>query len=72
MPVRKPGKLPGETHSFAYELEYGEDALEIHVSDIQPGQRVLIVDDLAATGGTVDACCKLIEKKGAEVVACVS
>ncbi len=70
VPVRKPGKLPGETHTFQYELEYGEDSLEIHVDGIKEGQRVLIVDDLLATGGTVDACSKLIERTGAEVVAC--
>ena len=70
VPVRKPGKLPGETHCFHYELEYGEDSLELHVDDIKPGQRVLVVDDLLATGGTVDACCQLIEKTGAKVVAC--
>lgn len=70
VPVRKPGKLPGETHCFQYELEYGEDSLEMHVDGIQPGQRVLVVDDLLATGGTVDACCKLIERTGAEVAAC--
>lgn len=70
VPVRKPGKLPGETHTHSYDLEYGQDSLEIHVDGIKSGQRVLIVDDLLATGGTVDACCKLIEKMGAEVVAC--
>lgn len=70
VPVRKPGKLPSETHRFQYELEYGEDSLEIHVDGIEEGQRVLVVDDLLATGGTVDACCKLIEKTGAEVFAC--
>lgn len=70
VPVRKPGKLPGETHCFQYELEYGEDSLEIHVDCVKEGQRVLIVDDLLATGGTVDACCKLIERTGASVVAC--
>lgn len=70
VPVRKPGKLPGETHSHSYALEYGEDSLEIHIDDIKPGQRVLVVDDLLATGGTIDACCKLIEKTGAQVEAC--
>lgn len=70
VPVRKPGKLPGETHSHSYALEYGEDSLEIHINDIKPGKRVLIVDDLLATGGTIDACCKLIEKTGAQVEAC--
>ena len=71
VPVRKPGKLPCDTHAFHYELEYGQDALEIHVDGIEPGQRILIVDDLLATGGTVEACCKLVEKSGAEVVGCV-
>ena len=70
VPVRKPGKLPGETHCFQYELEYGEDALEMHVDGVEKGQRVLVVDDLLATGGTVDACCQLIQQTGAEVVAC--
>ncbi len=70
VPVRKPGKLPGETHRFEYDLEYGSDSLEIHVDGVEKGQRVLVVDDLLATGGTVDACCKLIERTGAEVVAC--
>jgi adenine phosphoribosyltransferase len=67
VPVRKPGKLPYRTHSFRYELEYGSDTLHIHVDGIAPGQRVLIVDDLLATGGTVEACCRLVEKAGAEV-----
>jgi len=70
VPVRKPGKLPGETHSHSYALEYGEDSLEIHIDDIKPGQRVLVVDDLLATGGTIEACCELIEKTGAKVEAC--
>jgi adenine phosphoribosyltransferase len=70
VPVRKPGKLPSRTHQFNYDLEYGQDSLEIHVDGIEPGQRVLIVDDLLATGGTVEACCKLVEKSGAEVVGC--
>ncbi|MDG2381028.1 MAG: adenine phosphoribosyltransferase [Pirellulaceae bacterium] len=70
VPVRKPGKLPFQTHAFEYELEYGSDKLEIHVDGLEAGQRVLIVDDLLATGGTIDACCKLVEKNGAEVVSC--
>lgn len=70
VPIRKPGKLPFETHAFRYELEYGTDALEMHVDGIQAGQRVLVVDDLLATGGTIEACCKLVERNGAEVVAC--
>lgn len=69
-PVRKPGKLPGETHLISYALEYGEDSLEIHSDGVQCDQRVLIVDDLLATGGTVDACCRLVERIGAKVVGC--
>lgn len=70
VPVRKPGKLPHDTHAFEYDLEYGTDKLEIHVDGIESGQKVLIVDDLLATGGTVDACCKLVERAGAEIVSC--
>ncbi len=70
VPIRKPGKLPFDTHAFHYELEYGSDTLEMHVDGVQPGQRVLVMDDLLATGGTVDACCKLLEKSGATVVGC--
>lgn len=70
VPIRKPGKLPFETHAFHYELEYGTDSLEMHVDGIQAGQRVLVVDDLLATGGTIEACCKLVERNGAHVVAC--
>src|SRR5262245_10924991 len=62
VPVRKPGKLPFDTHAFHYELEYGTDTLEMHIDGVAAGQRVLIVDDLLATGGTVDACCRLVEK----------
>jgi adenine phosphoribosyltransferase len=70
VPIRKPGKLPFDTHAFHYELEYGTDTLEMHVDGVGPGQRVLVVDDLLATGGTVQACCKLLERCGASVVAC--
>lgn len=70
VPIRKPGKLPFDTHSFHYELEYGTDSLEIHVDGVSPGQRVLLVDDLLATGGTMQACCSLIERAGAEVAGC--
>ncbi|MCA9214992.1 MAG: adenine phosphoribosyltransferase [Planctomycetales bacterium] len=70
VPIRKPGKLPFETHAFHYELEYGTDTLEMHVDGIDEGQNVLIVDDLLATGGTIEACCKLVEKNGANVVGC--
>jgi adenine phosphoribosyltransferase len=68
VPVRKPGKLPFDTHAFHYELEYGKDTLEMHIDGVKPGQRVLVVDDLLATGGTVGACCRLIEKSGATIV----
>ena len=70
VPIRKPGKLPAETLAYSYELEYGTDTLEIHADAIQPGGRVLVVDDLLATGGTVEACCRLVEKAGATVVGC--
>lgn len=69
VPVRKPGKLPSETASFRYGLEYGFDELEIHDDAICSGDRVAIVDDLLATGGTVNAACKLIEQQGGKVVA---
>jgi len=68
VPIRKPGKLPGETISYEYDLEYGTDSLQIHKDAIKPGQRVAILDDLLATGGTVVATCKLIEELGGEVV----
>jgi len=70
VPVRKPGKLPFDTYSFHYELEYGTDTLEIHRDGIRPGQRVLLVDDLLATGGTIEACCHLVEQSQASVVGC--
>ena len=65
--LRKPGKLPAETVSVSYDLEYGTDSLEMHTDSILPDQRVLIVDDLLATGGTAEAAIKLIEKAGGEV-----
>lgn len=68
IPVRKPGKLPAKTHRRAYTLEYGADALELHVGAIGPGDRVLLVDDLLATGGTMQACAELVGDTGAEVV----
>lgn len=68
VPVRKPGKLPAETVKFEYSLEYGKDALEIHKDAIEPGMKVLVIDDLLATGGTVSATAQLIEKLGGEVV----
>ena len=70
VPVRKPGKLPFDRHSFRYDLEYGSDTLEMHVDGVPPGARVLVVDDLLATGGTVGACVKLLEKTGANIIAC--
>lgn len=70
VPVRKPGKLPHDTHSHAYDLEYGSDTLEIHADALQAGDRVLIVDDLLATGGTILACLKLLENFDVEVVEC--
>ena len=66
-PVRKPGKLPHKTASESYELEYGTDTIEMHVDAVKPGQRVLVVDDLLATGGTMAAACRLVEKLGGEV-----
>ena len=68
IPVRKPGKLPGETISIAYDLEYGTDNLELHKGSIKKGQRVAIVDDLLATGGTIEAVAKLVELAGGEIV----
>lgn len=70
VPIRKPGKLPFETHAFHYELEYGSDTLEIHTDGVTDGQNVLVVDDLLATGGTVEACCRLLSKSGANIVGC--
>ncbi|MAM19346.1 MAG: adenine phosphoribosyltransferase [Christiangramia sp.] len=70
IPVRKPGKLPASTHAQEYELEYGSDTLEIHKDAIQPGDKVLLHDDVLATGGTAAATCKLIEKCGGEIVLC--
>lgn len=68
--VRKPGKLPYETRSVSYELEYGTDSLEMHVDAVHPGQRVVVIDDLLATGGTASACVQLLQSNGAEVVEC--
>lgn len=68
VPVRKPGKLPSERKSITYSLEYGTDTLEIHQDAIKPDQRVLMVDDLLATGGTMRACCNLVEGLGATII----
>ena len=65
--ARKSGKLPGDTVQQAYSLEYGEETLEIHTADLTPGKKWLIVDDLIATGGTLEAVAKMVEKQGAEV-----
>jgi adenine phosphoribosyltransferase len=70
IPLRKPGKLPHETESVDYDLEYGSNQLEIHIDALQQGDRVLIIDDVLATGGTAKASCELIEKLGGKVVAC--
>ncbi len=68
VPIRKPGKLPAATEKVKYDLEYGSDSLEIHKDAIQPGQRVIIVDDLLATGGTMEASVQLVERLGGTVV----
>ena len=70
VPVRKPGKLPRKTISYKYDLEYGSNELHIHADAIKSGQKVLIIDDLLATGGTVEATAKMIEQLGGEVVGC--
>jgi len=70
VPVRKPGKLPYDTLSYTYDLEYGTDTLEIHADAIPEGSNVLVVDDLLATGGTVEACCRMVEKAGGKVAGC--
>lgn len=70
IPLRKPGKLPHQTHSFKYELEYGTAELHMHIDGVTPGANVLLVDDVLATGGTMAAACKLIEKAGGTVAGC--
>ncbi|AEW85035.1 adenine phosphoribosyltransferase [Flavobacterium columnare NBRC 100251 = ATCC 23463] len=70
VPVRKKNKLPYKTISASYELEYGEDVLEMHIDAIQKGEKVLIHDDVLATGGTAKAVCELVEKLGGEIVQC--
>lgn len=70
VPIRKPGKLPRETVELKYDLEYGSNTLCMHKDAIKPGDKVVIVDDLLATGGTVDATIKLVEKLGGQVVGC--
>ncbi len=68
VPIRKPGKLPAEKVREEYQLEYGSDAMEIHSDALSHGERILIHDDLLATGGTIEAACKLVEKLGGEIV----
>ncbi len=70
VPLRKPGKLPHEVQSLSYQLEYGTATLEIHKDAVGPGDLLLLVDDLLATGGTMAASCKLVESLGAKVAAC--
>jgi len=71
IPLRKPGKLPYQTHCFQYELEYGSAELHVRIDAVAPGARVLVVDDLLATGGTLKAGCQLVEKAGGQVAGCV-
>lgn len=72
VPVRKPGKLPGEVLAYEYELEYGTDTIEIHKDAINPGDKVVLVDDLIATGGTIEAAAKAVEVLGGEVVGIIA
>lgn len=70
VPIRKKGKLPGETTSVTYELEYGTDTLEVHTDAIRPGENVLVIDDLIATGGSCKAAVDLVERLGGKVMEC--
>ena len=70
IPLRKPGKLPYDVQSASYTLEYGTAALEVHTDAVNPGDRILLIDDLIATGGTARASCQLVEKLGGEIAAC--
>ena len=70
VPLRKPGKLPYRTHSLKYELEYGSAELQVHIDGVTPGAGVLVVDDVLATGGTMQAGCQLVEKAGGVVAGC--
>jgi adenine phosphoribosyltransferase len=70
IPIRKPGKLPYATRSITYDLEYGKDSVHMHVDAVEPGRRVLIVDDVLATGGTMEACASLVEGAGGVVAGC--
>ncbi|WP_428387804.1 adenine phosphoribosyltransferase [Mucisphaera sp.] len=67
VPIRKPGKLPSKTRAVSYDLEYGSDTLEMHEDAVKPGQKVLMVDDLLATGGTMKACCDMVRDTGGEI-----
>ena len=70
VPIRKPGKLPWKTNRVEYSLEYGKDSVEIHQDAVKPGERILLVDDLLATGGTMGAACKLVTSCGGTVAGC--
>jgi adenine phosphoribosyltransferase len=70
IPLRKPGKLPYRTHALQYDLEYGSAELQMHVDGVAAGENVLLVDDLLATGGTMEAGCKLVQKAGGKVAGC--
>ncbi len=70
VPIRKPGKLPYATIAMQYQLEYGTDRLEVHTDAFAPGRRVLLLDDVLATGGTMRACCDLVAQTGAELIGC--
>jgi adenine phosphoribosyltransferase len=70
VPLRKPGKLPYQTHRLRYDLEYGSAELQVHIDAVQPGAQVLLVDDLLATGGTMVASAQLVRQAGGEVMAC--
>jgi adenine phosphoribosyltransferase len=70
VPLRKPGKLPHKTHSLRYELEYGSAELQVHIDAVSPSARVLLVDDVLATGGTMEASCRLITQAGGQVIGC--
>lgn len=70
IPLRKPGKLPYDVQSATYDLEYGSASLEVHIDAVDVGERVLLVDDLIATGGTAEASCRLLEALGAQIVGC--
>lgn len=72
VPVRKKGKLPFDTIEEAYDLEYGQAEIQIHADALKPGEKVLVIDDLIATGGTLDASCKLVTRLGAEVIECAA